>query len=157
MISLDNVEGDEAFSMIMKSNKLDLEYNQELEIPITIKPKSVALNKAILKIFVNEKISWKYELRARTIYHSTDEPKTYKIQCREKVEETLELPLPFAHDYNGQTVKISLVNAGDAGEGSLLKNAIKIANGKEAVVLSEKVTYGLNILSFKPKNLLSHF
>lgn len=50
-----------------------------------------------------------------------------------------------------------MINAGDPADTSLIKNAIKIANSKEAVVLSEKVTYGLNILSFKPKNILTHF
>ncbi len=49
---------------------------------MTVKPTAVDLNKAILKIFVNEKISWKYELRAKTIFTSIEEPKTYKIACR---------------------------------------------------------------------------
>jgi hypothetical protein len=39
--------------MIMKSTKIDLDYNQQFEIPVTVKPKAVSLNKAILKIFVN--------------------------------------------------------------------------------------------------------
>lgn len=82
--------------MLMKSTKVDLEYNQEIEIPVTVKPVTVTLNRAILKIFVNEKICWKYELRARTIYHSTEEPKTYKFTCREKAEQSVELPLPLS-------------------------------------------------------------
>lgn len=89
IVSLENLSGDEAFSMLLKSSKIDLDYNQQIEIPITIKPKAVTLNTAILKIFVNEKISWKYELRAKTVYVSNEEPKTFKILCREKVEQPL--------------------------------------------------------------------
>ena len=39
-VVLDNIAGD-AFSIILKNNKLDLAYNQELEIPVTVKPNSV--------------------------------------------------------------------------------------------------------------------
>lgn len=84
LISLENIEGD-AFSMILKSSKIDLSYNQELQIPITIKPNAVNLNTSILKIYVNEKLCWKYELKAKIIYKSEEETKTLKIAARSKV------------------------------------------------------------------------
>lgn len=71
IITLENIQG-EAFSVILKSTKIDLAYNQELEIPVTVKPNAVNLNTAILKVFVSEKLCWKYELRAKIIYKSEE-------------------------------------------------------------------------------------
>lgn len=69
-ITLENGEVDSPFSTFLKSSKADLAYNQEIEIPITLKPKTVALSKAILKIALNEKVYWRYELVAKTYYRS---------------------------------------------------------------------------------------
>jgi len=49
---------------------MDLAYNQEVEIPVTVKPESVGLNIAVLKIAINEKVFWRFELRAKTIFQS---------------------------------------------------------------------------------------
>mgnify|MGYP000983821439 FL=1 len=73
--------------MIMKSTKVDLNYGEQLEIPVTVQPISVALNTAILKVAINDKIFWKYELRCRTIFHSNDEPRVIKVQTRAKHEQ----------------------------------------------------------------------
>lgn len=80
---------DSPFSTFLKSSKADLAYNQEIEIPITLKPKTVALSKAILKIALNEKVFWRYELVAKTYYRSNEEPRFFKLQTREKNEQTI--------------------------------------------------------------------
>jgi hypothetical protein len=54
-------------------------------------------------------------------------------------------------------VKLHVVNAGDPSDNSLMKNAIKIAGGKETVVLTDKVVYPLTVMSFKPKNIVTFF
>lgn len=46
------------------------------------------------------------------------------------------MALPFGERYNGQNIKLSIVNAGEPADGHLIRSAIKVANGKEAIVLS---------------------
>jgi len=45
-------------------------------------PNAVNLNTSMLKIFVNEKLCWRYELRAKVIYRSEEEVKVFKIPSR---------------------------------------------------------------------------
>lgn len=89
----------------------------------------------MLKIGINEKVFWRYELRAKTIYHSPEEPKVFKIAARAKVEQPIELTLPFSKNYNGKTVNLNIVNGGEVSD-VFLKGAIKVAGGGEAIVLS---------------------
>jgi len=93
------------------------------------------LNTAILKIGINEKVFWRYELRAKTIYHSVEEPRVFKMAARAKIEQPIELPLPFSKGYHGKTVNLNIVNAGEVSD-VFLKGAIKVAGGSEAIVLS---------------------
>lgn len=75
---------------------MDLAYNQELEIPITITPKKVHLYQALLRIMVNDKILWKYELKAKVYYKSNEDVKSFRMLARCKNEQILEYILPFA-------------------------------------------------------------
>jgi hypothetical protein len=156
LISLENQEGNGAFSVILKSSKVDLAYGQELEIPVTIKPTSVTLNTTILKIMVNEKICWKYELRAKTVFRSEEESRVFKIPSRSKVEQAVEFVLPFSERYNGDSVTLNIVGQGDVS-GHFLRSAVKLVGSSEVMVLSEKIGFSLSILSFKPKNVLTVF
>jgi hypothetical protein len=88
IITLETAE-DSPFSTFLKTSKVDLAYNQEIEIPITLKPKTVALNKAILKIALNEKVFWRYELVSKTFCRSNEEPKVFKLHSREKNEQLI--------------------------------------------------------------------
>ena len=105
-VTLDQEE--DAFLMLLKSTKMDLCYGQELDIPITVKPRTVAMNVATLKITINEKVSWRYELRARTYYKSTEDARIFKLNSRHKSEQEVEFALPFSERHEGESLKLSV-------------------------------------------------
>jgi tRNA U34 2-thiouridine synthase MnmA/TrmU len=86
----------------------------------------VALNKAILKIYLNEKVSWRYELQAKTIYRSTDEARSFKLATRNKSEQLVEFNLPYSEEYSGQTVRLVIIGCDQTD--NFLKGAIKTVN-----------------------------
>lgn len=57
------------------------------------------------------------------------------MAARAKIEQPIELPLPFSKGYHGKTVNLNIVNAGEVSD-VFLKGAIKVAGGSEAIVLS---------------------
>ena len=80
----------------------------------------------------------------------------FKVPARSKIEQLLELPLPFAEHYQGQDVKMNIVPSGDVSS-HFLRSVVKVAGGNEVKVTSDKFSCTLNILSFKPKNVLTFF
>ena len=51
---------------------------------------------------------------------------------------------------------MNIVPSGDVTN-HFLRNVVKIAGGNEVKVTSDKLICALNILSFKPKNMLTYF
>ena len=151
-ITLENGEADSPFSTFLKSSKADLAYNQEIEIPITLKPKTVALSKAILKIALNEKVYWRYELVAKTYYRSNEEPRFFKLQAREKNEQTVEFALPFSKEYSGQSLRLNVRGVNELNDG-LAKTVVKVLNNGECTAGAEKAAFQLAVVSYKPMSL----
>ena len=50
------------------------------------------------------------------------------MPARSKVEQPIELTLPFSKNYNGRNVDLSIVNAGETSD-VFVKGAIKVAGG----------------------------
>ena len=94
---------------------------------MTVKPQSLILNTHFEDYYLR-KIFWRYELRANIIYNSVEEPKAFELPARSKVEQPIELTLPFSKNYNGRNVDLSIVNAGEASD-VFVKGAIKVAGG----------------------------
>ena len=68
---------------------------------MTVKPQSLILNTHFEDYYLR-KIFWRYELRANIIYNSVEEPKVFELPARSKVEQPIELTLPYSKYNNGK-------------------------------------------------------
>jgi len=68
----------------MKNNKHELDYLEEIQIPIKFLATEIRTFTSILKVLINENIYWRYAINARTIFKSQEETRTYKIPSRVK-------------------------------------------------------------------------
>lgn len=79
---------------MIKNNRFELDYGEELILPIVLKPKTVTVYKALLLLSVGDKITFKYELQCVAEYFYPEE-KTLRVPAKIKKDEVVMFELPF--------------------------------------------------------------
>lgn len=87
-------KNNEIFELMLKKPKITVAGNAQTQIPFSFYPKEISEYFAEIVVTMNEKISWRYPIRAVTESISSSVDYKFVIQCHKKKETVLEFNLP---------------------------------------------------------------